>query len=836
VRTVFLSHSSADNPAAERVLAALRAWGYQSIFLDFDAQNGIGAGANWKQELYTQLRRCAAVVPLYSPSFFSSRWCFAEVVAAGLLGKPIVAFRLNGAQIPADLTHEQLIDFDADAAAGFERLRLALEREDISPSRDFAADFTRSPYPGLNAFDEADAAVFFGRRDDVRAIVDRLNHLREFGEQRSCLMIAGPSGSGKSSVLRAGVLPALRKQTGRWSVLSAIRPRQGGGPVKELEGKTGHACPTARVLFEAQTGPATLVIAVDQFEELLGDSAPPDTPTFAKLLCELKNPSRVLVVATVRSDLLGALQTHPVLRDLDFEIYPLSLLSPSVFSELVEGPAAVYGLQFQPPALVHRIAADAGTKEALPLLAFALREMYEKAGTARVLRDADYGALGGIQGAVAQVAQRQFDSLALSPAEQAAVRVAFHRLVRFETNLQPAKIPAQWSTLPQASHRGVNALIDARLLVASADAGGVRTVEVAHESLFRVWPTLTNWLDEDRRFLLWRQDLAAEHARWEGDREEVLRGRTLADARQWRTTRQEELDPRHVEFIDASIRARQRSLMIRYAIVAAFVVVLVGGSVGLWSVNSRNRELEAQLQAQIRQASGELSSPAQEANAQAVVESPDGDPGAAPAFRPGRARKQWPPGQVLHVRFLDGSATIRQRVRALAQQWMAHANITFLFDDAPNAELRISVADEGSWAFMGIDAMSVSASEPTVNLGYFSVADISERERDRAVLHEFGHVLGLAHEFQMPDSTVAWNRQRVYEIYAREQGWTREEVETNFFNKYPADMFPQKPFDPQSIMMFPIPQEMTSNGVAYAQTYEISEGDKAYIRRLYPRP
>jgi hypothetical protein len=830
LRTVFLSHSSVDNEAAARVLAALRGWGYESIFLDFDARLGIGAGVNWKHELYTQLRRCAAVVPLYSQSFFASRWCFAEVVAAGLLGKPVVAFRLDGVQIPSDLTHEQLIDFSADAAAGFERLRLALEREDISPARDFAADFSRSPYPGLNAFDEADAAVFFGRRDDVRAIVQRLAFLREFGGQRSFLLIAGPSGSGKSSVLRAGVLPALRKQPERWQVLSAIRPREGGGPIKELERQLARPCSNAEQLLEAQNGTATVIVGVDQFEELLADRAPADADVFARLLRDLKQPARVLVIATVRSDQLGAFQTHPVLRDLDFEIYPLPLLPQSAFAELVAGPAEVYGLQFEPPALVGKIAADAGTKEALPLLAFALREMYEKAGATRVLREANYAALGGIQGAVAQVAQRQFDSLKLSPAEHQAVRVAFHRLVRFDTNLLPAKIPAPWSKLPSASHRGISALIDARILVASTSADGERTVEVAHESLFRVWPTLTKWLEEDRRFLFWRQGLATEQERWVADPEDVLRGRALAEAREWQASRGEELDAKQVEFIDASFTATRRWNLIKYAVAAAFFVVVGIAGVASWIAYTNSQRLEAQ----IRLARGELNSPALGVEAPSVVEPSSTDPPSDPAAIPGRVRNQWRPGQVLHVRFLDGAPEIRRRISALAQQWMAHANITFVFDEAPDAALRVSVTGQGSWAYLGAEAMNIRSPEPTINLGDFSVPGISERERDRAVLHEFGHVLGLVHEFQMPNSSVAWNRQRVYDIYER-QGWTKETVDRNFFDKYPADMFPQKPFDPQSIMMFPIPQEMTTDNVGYPQTYEISEGDKAFVRRLYPR-
>src|SRR4029077_6523793 len=106
------------------------------------------------------------------------------------------------------------------------------------------------------------------RRDDVRAIVDRLNHMREFGP-RSFLMIAGPSGSGKSSLLRAGLLAALRKQPSRWTVLSAIRPRAGGGPLNEWQRQIGRPCRSARELLETQTGPATLIIGIDQFEELL---------------------------------------------------------------------------------------------------------------------------------------------------------------------------------------------------------------------------------------------------------------------------------------------------------------------------------------------------------------------------------------------------------------------------------------------------------------------------------------------------------------------------------------------------------------------------------------
>jgi hypothetical protein len=849
VRTIFLSHSSEDRAAAESVFSALRGWGYQSIFLDYDARSGIPGGADWKQELYAQLSRSAAVLPLYSSAFFESRWCFAEIVAAGLLGKPVIALRLDGASVPSDLTHEQFIEFEADASTGFGRLRRALEREDVTPSRDFVPDFTRPPYPGLNAFEESDAAVFFGRNDDIRGIVERVNYVRAFGGKRCFLLIAGPSGSGKSSVLRAGLLAGLRKQRDRWTVLSALRPREGQGPLKELERQLGYPCPSAAELLSHQSGGATLVIGVDQFEELLGETPPPDSDAFAKLLVGLDNPARAIVIATIRSDLLGAFQTHPILRALDCDLYALPLLPQSVFAELVQGPAGTYGLRFEPPALADRIAADAGTKEALPLLAFALREMYERAGTARVLRESDYLALGGIQGAVAKVAERRFAALRLSPEELAALRVAFHRLLRLDTNLRPAKIPARWSSLPEASRRGIDALVDSRLLIATED-DGQRTVEIAHESLFRVWPTLAGWLKEDQRFLLWRQDLDAQRARWERDNRDagsLLRGRALAEAREWQATRVQELDSDQRDFIAKSANASRRSAITGIVLAVGLFASLVLGSLGMWYGYEKDQELKAQT----RIANAENGSPANADKARilqerisrpsvpedernAVAPSPPAVAAAGTsAGRPNRAAKQWDPGQTLHIRFLDGSAAVRQRIANLAQQWTSYANIRFVFDDAQDAELRISIKDQGSWALLGTDAKDTGRTQPTINLGFFSVA-ASERERDRAVLHEFGHVLGLAHEFQMPDATIEWNRERVYETYAQ-QGWTRETVDLNFFTKYPPSMFPQKPFDPQSIMMFPIPKEMTLTGVEYEMTYDLSAGDKAYIARLYPR-
>jgi hypothetical protein len=225
---IFLSHSSADNEAADRLRRWLEEQGYRSFFLDFDPEQGIPAGRDWEKELYAQLRTCRAIIVLCSPHSMASTWCFAEITHARALGKAIFPVKIADCPIHSLLTTLQVLDLTAGKRNGLDRLAHGLKASGLDPTDSFDWDGSRPPYPGLLAFDEPDAAVFFGRENEIREGLDTLSQQRSFGGARF-LLVLGASGSGKSSLLRAACAATpinglLCRRFGRWGVHSRALP------------------------------------------------------------------------------------------------------------------------------------------------------------------------------------------------------------------------------------------------------------------------------------------------------------------------------------------------------------------------------------------------------------------------------------------------------------------------------------------------------------------------------------------------------------------------------------------------------------------------------------
>jgi WD40 repeat protein len=553
---IFISHSSADNAAAAEMKAWLEAQGHTSLFLDFDPETGIKGGSGWEQTLYQNLRQCQAVIALLTPNWLASKWCFAELVQARERGKAIFPVKIQACEAGGVFADIQHIDLTAEPEEGYKRLRIGLLERGIDPLDVFDWDPKRPPYPGLMAFQEQDAAIFFGRGEDVLRTLETLDALRrQGGGAARFALLLGASGSGKSSLARAGVIPRLNKQPAAWLPVPPFRPQE--NPLEELavalsaafnkygvalawdELRTGLHKAAAldpvdgRVLpnlvrgltMAAKQPEATVLLTIDQAEELFGYSPPEAARRFLRLLrAALETADRRLItLATMRSDFLGEFQNHSVLQDqageyahhFRYQAVPVDPMPLRNFPQIIEGPARLGGLQLA-DGLVEAMVRDTGTRDALPLLAFTLRRLYERHGQDGRLEIRDYEALCGLEGSVREEANRLLEEAQPSLEQLEALHAAFvPAMVRINAEGGYARRRATLLDIPAGAVPLLRRFVDARLLVTDRDTEGREIIEVAHEALLRAWPQLTTWLAEDQDKLRLLESLQRAAEEWD---------------------------------------------------------------------------------------------------------------------------------------------------------------------------------------------------------------------------------------------------------------------------------------------------------------------------------
>jgi WD40 repeat protein/DNA-binding SARP family transcriptional activator len=419
------------------------------------------------------------------------------------------------------------------------------------------------PYKGLAPFETSDAEFFFGRERLVDELIGRL-------AEAPLLALIGPSGSGKSSLLRAGLLPAL----GVEHVL--LRP--------------GDALPPAR--------PGTpTVVAVDQFEELFASSvAEADRRNFVDALVEAAwDPERrSLVLIAMRADFFGSLAPYVELSDL---IGPNHvLLGPMTLGELrraVVGPAEQVGLEVEPglvDALVDDVAGEVG---GLPLLSTALVDLWrEREG--RSLTATAYERIGGVRGAVARHAEGAYRSL-----DDAGRRIARRLLLRFVAGGDGEPLTRRRVTRDELDAEAdervaavLGTLVERRLLVADE-----QTYELVHEALLEHWPRLAGWLQEDAQGRRVHAHLTEAASRWDGggrDAGELYRGARLAAALDWSESGADGLNRLEREFLQesraASVRSTRRLRALLAAALALLVVAVIAGVVALEARGTARRQ------------------------------------------------------------------------------------------------------------------------------------------------------------------------------------------------------------------------------------------------------
>lgn len=436
--------------------------------------------------------------------------------------------------------------------------------QDPSLTADSASVAEGNPYRGLQAFTEDDADVYFGREDLVAEVLARLRNGPGF------VSIVGPSGSGKSSAARAGVIPALREEG---EPVVVFQP--GSRPLWELAGaldKAGFGSRAsllrrfesdAHAVMSAVSRPVVLII--DQFEELFTLAETDVAVRFSELIAAAvsDHSTPLRVVATLRADYYDRPLSVPALAGVFTEsVVSVRPMTPAEIERAVVEPARAAGISVE-PGLLAQLVADMGDEPgALPLLQATLFELFE--GTERSMTLSDYETLGGLHGALtggADEALKEFDSGGRDVVEQLMMRMI--QKGRAINTARPVAVRDLIDLGVDAIE--LQAVLEAfgsrRLITFDRDASGNAVVEIAHEYLITEWPQLERWIDEhaedfDRLYAL---DVAARE--WIDERKSadfLLRGDRLDRYAAWRASTRLRLTITEAGFIDASLDLRKR--------------------------------------------------------------------------------------------------------------------------------------------------------------------------------------------------------------------------------------------------------------------------------------
>lgn len=411
-----------------------------------------------------------------------------------------------------------------------------------------------SPFPGLRAFQPEDSLIFFGRERETARLVRRLT-------REHFVAIVAASGSGKSSLARAGLIPRLLKgalpDAPYWEIVSLKPGEAAGDPYKALAGglmtgieqlrpipgSDGAAARDAlaeriqsdtellSLIEEKLNKDHHLLLLVDQFEELFTVVEESMRADFAETLCVLAQQERIRVVITLRADFYHHCMTLPALRDpLEGGTFPLYPPDPSQLFDMIQRPAGVAGLVFE-EGLADQIWEDTSSEPgALALTAYALEQLWKAQYRRKdgLLRRADYEEFGRVAGAIGAQAQKTYDELDLEDdVKEQAFRRVFACLVRVEREEEGGRyIPTRkraafkelWTDGSSPAEQLIEALTawDARLLVTDRDPATSEVVlEVAHEALFKSWDKLKNWIDETGDSLRLIEDTKRQAQRWQ---------------------------------------------------------------------------------------------------------------------------------------------------------------------------------------------------------------------------------------------------------------------------------------------------------------------------------
>ncbi len=555
-----------------------------------------------------------------------------ELMITGVVAEPMPSVRGVAPGIPDELA--AVIDrcLQKPKAQRYPTARALLdELEPLLPGRyvrRLRSD--ESPYAGLNSFQESDAHRFFGRAKDVGAAIARLRDVPLLG-------ILGPSGVGKSSFVRAGVVPALKASGEAWSTI-VLRP--GRNPmaalayaltpmvsvatdtvsadlsqqqqvIQHLYREPGYF--GAALRSRARSKNQHILVFVDQFEELYTQvSDPRERLAFTACLTgvcdDATTPLRLML--SIRSDFLDHVAEAPaLLAELTRGLFFLTPPSRDGLRDALLQPAEMAGYRFEDPKMIESMLDHLEhTPGALPLLQFAASQLWEmRDRERRLLTSESYQRIGGTAGALASHADAVLAEC--SAREQALVRALFLRLITPERTRAIVPMGELFELSPDAGeiHRVIDRLVRSRLLVsqtAMAENGGTSaggSVEIVHESLIHSWPLLRRWLDENQDDAGFLEQLRNAAKQWQakGFPQGLLwSGEAMEEAKHWHSRYRGELPELQRAFLQAVFALSHKTARRKkYAVGAALSflsLLVVAAAVALFMIRDAQKEAYAQ--------------------------------------------------------------------------------------------------------------------------------------------------------------------------------------------------------------------------------------------------
>ncbi len=549
-----------------------------------------------------------------------------QLVVTAMLDKPMPKLREAVSDVPQSLCDVVDRCLMKDKELRYKDARELLRAlEPFLPGRystvQLAVD--ESPYAGLSSFQESDAARFFGRSREIAAAVNRIR-------DRPVMGVVGPSGVGKSSFVRAGLVPALKASGEQWETL-VIRPgrsplaavaammtpmvgstsqtvvddlKEQAALAKRLVKEPGHMGQVLR--SRAKRSNTKIMLFVDQFEELytlVPDAA--ERAAFTACLAGAADDSAapVRVALSLRSDFLDRVGEDPqLMAEVMQGLFFLTPPNRDGLRDALVQPAEMAGYQFENPVMVEEMLSHLETTPgALPLLQFAATKLWENKDSGRkLLTQAAYNAMGGIGGALASHADSVLAEL--SGPSQVLARQVCLRLITPERTRAIVSLAELQEMSPQPGdvQRLVDHLVTARLLVSQTAADGSAqgsTVEIVHESLIHSWPTLRRWLDETQEDSQFIEQLRVASKQWHAkgrDSGMLWRGETADEAIRWARRHQGTLPETQRAFlsevINASTAAERRRRGITIGVVTFLTLMLVAAAFALLTIKQSEKK------------------------------------------------------------------------------------------------------------------------------------------------------------------------------------------------------------------------------------------------------